>query len=98
MAPGGAASKAHYFRLAAGGGEGFGGSGPYDFRVIGIGDDQSGAVGPERGLVKQAEVEAGRHSPEIAVAIIEIILPLPVAEEVGAAALDFHGNEAAASV
>lgn len=98
MAPGGPAGEAHYLGLATRGRQGFRGGRPYDFRVIGIGDDQPGALGPERGLLKQAEVEAGRHRPEITVTIVEIVLPLAVTEEVGTAALDLYGDQAAACV
>ena len=46
-------------------------------------------------LVERLEIEAGRHRPAKPIAIIEIVLPLHVATQVGARAFDLDDRDAA---
>ena len=57
-----------------------------------IGDDQPGDVGQEVGTVANPG-KFGRHGPEEPVAIIEIVGPFAVAQEVGLRDLDLNDRQ-----
>jgi len=84
--------------LAARGGERMARCRPDDFRVIGVGDDHAAAVGPEVGAVEAGAVELGRQAPVEAIAKIEVIGPLAVAQQVAARGLDFDDYHLALGV
>ena len=64
-------------------------------RVIAIGDDEPGAIIAQAAAVEGREIEAARHRPEEAVAIIEIVGPLAVAHQIGARNLDLDDDQLA---
>ena len=55
--------------------------------IVAIGDDQPAGAGMEAFLLERLQVEPGRHRPEEAVAIIEIVTPFAVANQIGAETL-----------
>ena len=68
-----------------------------DRRIITIGDQQTGFVRQEMRLVEQAAQALG-HRPVKAVAIIQIVAPLAVADQVGAADLDLDDRQMAPGI
>jgi hypothetical protein len=71
---------------------------PDDLGIVAVGDDQAGAIGAEIVAVEGREAEAGRHRPIEEVAIIEIVAPFAVAEQIGARDLDLDDDQPALGV
>ena len=69
-----------------------------DRGVVAVGDDHARSLGQERFAVQRAMVEPGRHRPEEAVAMVEIVEPFAVAEQIGARHLDLDDDDLAARV
>src|SRR5512139_1548197 len=72
------ASEALDLRLAPRGGKRNGGSGPDDFRVIAVGDDQPAAFRKEGWGFHAVTVEMRREPPVEAIAMVEVVDPLGV--------------------
>src|SRR5688572_17053517 len=68
--------------LAAGGGERPARRGAHDLGIVLVGDDHPATVGPELGPLEAGAVELGRQAPIEAVAELEVVGPLAVAEQV----------------
>src|SRR5690606_9705969 len=64
-----------------------------DLGIVTVGDDPPGTIGPESRPIERLEREAGRHGPEEAVAIIEVIGPFVIAEQIGPRHLDLDDGE-----
>ncbi len=78
--------------LAPRGGERVKRRGAQDFGVVAIGDDHPAAVGAVVRAVERPAIEPRRHPPEEAVAMIEIVGPFAIAQQIAALDLDLDDD------
>jgi len=92
------AGEAFGLDLAAGGGQLVQRGGAQDLGVVAVGHDHAAALGQERRRVQRRAVERRWQAPVEAVAVLEIVGPLAVAQEVRAADLDLDDDDMPARV
>jgi hypothetical protein len=71
---------------------------PENLRVIAIGNDHPAALRQERRGIERRAVQLRRESPVEAVAIVQIVGPFRVAQQIGAAHLDLDDGDPALGV
>jgi len=89
------AGQPFHLCLATGGGEGQGWRRAQNFGIVTIGDDNPAGVRQERFCFQAGTIKVRGKTPIEAVAMVEIIGPFAIAQQIGPADLDLHDHHAA---
>jgi len=92
------AREAFHFSFAPRGGQRDRWRGSQDFRVIAIGNDYPASVGQEIFGIQHRAVKMRREAPVKPVTMIEVVGPLAIAEQIGAADLDLDNHDLALGI